>query len=395
MESALSGALSEVRSVKGDEGTGHFRKEYLETDVSAPLLVIFSGHFPEATDLGYEVPFEFKRFIGRHPLQVHNLFIRDVSMSWYLNGVDGLGDSVDEVVDFITGERKRLSASKLFCLGSSMGGYAALLFGHLLQADCVLAFGPQVYLDQATRRKLKVPGYRYESSLMRVETLAKSKGIEKYLQLTNLLPLNIAQVNIHLGQNESGDINQARGFNDQPNIKFVVWPGGNHMVVKALRDEGKLSEILKKHFAPDNVEERSDNVEALRTQGNEFVKKGNFAEAVEAYNKALEAGAGPSHHLLLGNRSLALLKLGRAEDAWYDADAAVRVDPTYAKGYYRRALSEVERGFVASALESLAEARRVDPADKALRTLEADLQKQMRAKPGGPPAQAVFPNYCA
>lgn len=373
---------------------GNVRRCYLDAAAGAEaLLVIFSGHFPEAVELGYDVPFEFKRFLGRHPLRVHALFIRDPSMSWYLKGVDGLGDSVTEVADFIAREREQLGAKRLFTLGSSMGGYAALLFGHLLKADVALAFGPQVYLDQATRRELKVPGYSYESSLVHVEQMARSKGIDKYLKLTNLLPLSIGKAHIHLGQNESGDINQARGFNDQPNIQFVVWPGGNHMVVKALRDEGKLQSILQRHFAPEG--EASADIEGLRAEGNELVKAGKYAEAAEAYTKALQAGGGPSHHLVLANRSLCLLKLGRPEDAWYDADAAVRMEPTYAKGFYRRALSEAERGFLASALKSLEEARKLDPADKALRSLAADLEKKAAAAPGGPPPEAVFPGYCA
>lgn len=402
--SVLKGALSAVRTdaggppasedADGAAGAGNARRCYLEPAAGAEaLLVVFSGHFPEAVELGYDVPFEFKRFLGRHPLRVHTLFLRDASMSWYLAGVDGLGDSVQEVADFIAHEREQLGAARLFTLGSSMGGYAALLFGHLLNADVALAFGPQVYLDQATRRELKVPGYRYESCLMKVEQMARSKGIDKYLKLTNLLPLSIGKAHIHLGQNETGDINQARGFNDQPNIKFVVWPGGNHMVVKALRDEGKLLQILQRNFAPEG--EAGADPEGLRAEGNELVKAGKYAEAAEAYTKALQAGGGPSHHLVLANRSLCLLKLGRPEDAWYDADAAVRMEPTYAKGFYRRALCEAERGFLASALKSVEEARALDPADKALRTLGADLQRKAAAKPGGPPPEAVFPSYCA
>jgi acyl carrier protein len=38
-------------------------------------------------------------------------------------------------------------ADELYCLGTSMGGYAAMLFGHYLKADIVHAFGAQTVID--------------------------------------------------------------------------------------------------------------------------------------------------------------------------------------------------------------------------------------------------------
>lgn len=392
-----------------EHAAGHCRRCYLSPPTRAEaLLVVFSGHFPDASAKGYEVPFEFQRFLSRHPLGVNVLLLRDPSMSWYLQGIESLGHSVEALAEFVRAEQRQLQCCKLYTLGSSMGGYAALLFGHLLQADVALAFGPQIYLDEAKRREVGVIPYEYEPRLKEVEAMCRERGLGKYIRLTNLLPLAIGKVHIHLGQNESSDINQAMGLNDQPNVKFTVWPGGNHMVVKALRDEGKLLPVLRRLFAPPGIGPEAESltsnakeVEVLRMRGNELVKAGNWSQAADLYTEALQAGPSAAlHHQLLANRSLCLLRLGQPVEAWHDADAALRLEPKYTKALYRRAQCEVDRGLLASAARSVAEALLLEPKDPALRVLEADLARRGAGGPGGaalpagPPAEAPFAGYC-
>lgn len=380
--------------------TRSVRRCYLDpVSRSDVLLVVFSGHFPDAKQRGYDPPFEFMRFLGRHPLGVHTLFVRDMNQFWYLSGVEGVGDTVGEIAAFLQDEKEILGAQSLCVLGSSMGGYAALLFGHLLKADVALAFGPQIYLDRATRKSLEVDYYSYESTLAQVESAARTRGVERYLKITNLLPLDIGKVNIHIGQNEAGDINQAKGLNDQHNVKFVLWPGGNHMVVKALRDEGKLLPLLRKHFCVERdlssepVVETLD-AESLRSAGNKLVQAGEYEKAIDTYSAALQACDGSSHHLILGNRALCMLKLKRFEEGWHDADAAVCLDPKNVKALYRRAQCEVGRDYIASAQVTVQKARKLDPDDKALRALEVDIKRRLEANPVGPRADSIFAGYC-
>jgi hypothetical protein len=72
------------------------------------------------------------------------LLIKDDKMSWYLCGLDGISKDVGETVEFIhkyTDKYKRL----LF-FGSSMGGFASILYGSLINHPnkVINAFGPQV-----------------------------------------------------------------------------------------------------------------------------------------------------------------------------------------------------------------------------------------------------------
>lgn len=72
------------------------------------------------------------------------IYIRDIYKSWYVTGVNQNIDSIDKLVDFIAKESNGL---KLVCVGSSSGGYLAVLLGCLLHADHVLCFSAQMELN--------------------------------------------------------------------------------------------------------------------------------------------------------------------------------------------------------------------------------------------------------
>jgi hypothetical protein len=75
------------------------------------------------------------------------LLIKDVKMAWYLCGVDGISSDVSETVEFIHQYTNKYK--KLLFFGSSMGGYAALLYGSLVSHGdkTINSFGPQVNIS--------------------------------------------------------------------------------------------------------------------------------------------------------------------------------------------------------------------------------------------------------
>lgn len=72
------------------------------------------------------------------------IYIRDIYKSWYVTGVNQDIDSIDKLVEFI---KKESNGLKLVCIGSSSGGYLAVLLGCLLHADHVLCFSAQMELN--------------------------------------------------------------------------------------------------------------------------------------------------------------------------------------------------------------------------------------------------------
>lgn len=87
-------------------------------------------------------PFEFRGLLGRSDCAV--LLLRDPDTSWYHllrdfpGGPSAIGDAIAECA---RGFRR------IVCVGYSMGGYAALLFGRLIGADTIIALAPQTNLS--------------------------------------------------------------------------------------------------------------------------------------------------------------------------------------------------------------------------------------------------------
>lgn len=91
----------------------------------------------------------------------------------------------------------------------------------------------------------------------------------------------------------------------------------------------------------------------LRTKGNEAFRHKDLEQAVSLYAEAVERA--PEDHLLLSNRAHVLHTLGRAEEALADADAAVKCQPEWAKGHFRRAMALNSLGRYEEAFISLLE----------------------------------------
>ena len=77
-----------------------------------------------------------------------------------------------------------------------------------------------------------------------------------------------------------------------------------------------------------------DEAEKAKEEGNKAFSKGDFALAAENFTLAINLD--PNNHVYHANRSAALLKMGKLEDALEDADRTIKLKPLYAKGHYRK-----------------------------------------------------------
>jgi hypothetical protein len=125
--------------------------EILDCDPNSKLCAIyFSSHaiyFPN-TDEAFEEMlvkpnrFEWKRNILKKARKC--IFIRDVQKQWYLEGINSSLNSIEKLLEFLKHETAGL---EVICIGNSAGGYAATLFGCLLNAKYIFNFCGQFYLD--------------------------------------------------------------------------------------------------------------------------------------------------------------------------------------------------------------------------------------------------------
>jgi hypothetical protein len=100
-----------------------------------------------------------------------------------------------------------------------------------------------------------------------------------------------------------------------------------------------------------------------KEQGNRLYKEGRYAAAVDAYTAAIEMGSGnePDLHITYSNRCACNMKLDKFGSALDDAQACVRLKPTWAKGHSRLGSCLVKLGRAAEAIPHLECALDLDP----------------------------------
>lgn len=125
------------------------------------------------------------------------------------------------------------------------------------------------------------------------------------------------------------------------------------------------------------------SADELKEEGNKCVKAGNFTEAILHYTHAIKLSPDA---ILFSNRSLAFLKLQQYYYANEDADRAIAMNPTWAKGYYRKAEVHMSVGQYDTALLSYGKALQLQPQDmgiiqaarKAADLSNQDIEKEKR-----------------
>jgi len=107
--------------------------------------------------------------------------------------------------------------------------------------------------------------------------------------------------------------------------------------------------------------------------GNEAVKKGDHAAAMEAYSKGLQVE--PDHAILLSNRALSLLKLGKLEEAAADAQRCTVLRPDFMKGFLRGAMALRQLGRPKEAFDLLCKS----PKNEEIEKFAAELKPEVEA----------------
>ncbi|GLC48652.1 hypothetical protein PLESTB_000121700 [Pleodorina starrii] len=137
-------------------------------------------------------------------------------------------------------------------------------------------------------------------------------------------------------------------------------------------------------------------VDAWRARGNDLFKAGEYDSAYECYSRSVEMQPTCLGH---ANRAMALLKLGRWQEAVDDCTAALRLDPSYVKAYQRRAAAHRQLGASLESARDWEAALRLEPdnrataadRDAALAALLAEQKLQPPSRRAAVPVQWVLP----
>lgn len=151
------------------------------------------------------------------------LLVRDPADNWYNTGLPGAGDTVEEIAAAIEAELAAMGVRRAITLGSSMGAYAAILFGCLIGAERVVAQSPQTLLD---------PGLPHWTP---------PAGVE--LQAADLRPIirnaPRTRIDVVIGLDELMDVFHAQRITSAPSVRVLGVPESGHAFPKKLHERNE------------------------------------------------------------------------------------------------------------------------------------------------------------
>ena len=175
--------------------------------------------------------YEFKNFLISN-FKCHFIFIRDLNQRWYLD------DYIENSVNNIKTNINKINYSKIITIGVSMGGYASILFGTLLNVNYILAFCPQTFINFENRKKYN--DTRWENIINKIY----SKNINKnYYDLSLLDFSKNTNIKIFYGKLDKLDKIHSLYLNNKNNI-IIKECEGDHSFIKILKVNNKLYDII-------------------------------------------------------------------------------------------------------------------------------------------------------
>lgn len=216
---------------------------WFEDNDSDILLVPFAG-------MGWKqsIPtFIFYNFLKSYT-NIDKLFIRDINCRYYITGLKNTTGDLEDTIEILRKKISHKKYKKVVAIGCSAGGFAAILFGQLLQFDKVIAFSPQTVIDD---KKDSLIGdiYNAPKTCQWLRSLFTENAFyHKCLDLRNFAPFK-TPIDIHYSVNGNKGIDKKHAlYLEGDSCKIFEHPGNDHMIALTLRNKGELKEIIDKEI---------------------------------------------------------------------------------------------------------------------------------------------------
>lgn len=212
----------------------------LEENNSNKLLVTFGG-----IKQGMGMPvYEF--YNSLKDLKCDKLYLKDLEQVWYHKGINHDVNSILKLKEFLSDLINRKQYENVVFIGNSMGGYGAILFGVLLNVNSVIAFSPQTFIGRAMRFWNK--DHRWANEISKTYTINRKQKSFYNIKLLLKRVTYSTQIDVYYSTNDKLDKIHAEKLKGQTNINLFPYDKGNHNLIKHLRDEDNLFNIIFKRI---------------------------------------------------------------------------------------------------------------------------------------------------
>ncbi|SHE88416.1 Uncharacterised protein family (UPF0227) [Psychroflexus salarius] len=198
------------------------------------IVITFGG-----IKMGIGMPrFEFKNILIKY--NCDQAFIIDPNQSWYQDGINSKPnfESLKSEIENIIRDYK-----KVIFIGNSMGGFAAIMFGALLNVDRVISFSPQTFISRY--RRAYYGDKRWSDQINSIVS-------KNYLNLKRLLlktkSKNSTIYSIYYSTTDKLDKIHSERLSKLKSCNLYSYSFGGHNLVKSLKDKGILTEILNENL---------------------------------------------------------------------------------------------------------------------------------------------------
>ena len=206
---------------------------------SDTLWVLFGGI---QGGLGVKI-LEFGNITKNSPIK--KMFVRDLNTMFFYKGIYE-EDAVNNILDmkrYLSQKLIESGAKKIAFIGNSAGGYASLLFGKLLNVDEIHAFSPLSFLDRQNR--ILHNDNTLPEIFDRLNNEIESNLFFDLVDVFNTYKTKTeGNYNIYYDQNSRIDKIHAERMGIFKEIILHPFSEGGHLVIKELKKNGILTEIL-------------------------------------------------------------------------------------------------------------------------------------------------------
>ena len=200
---------------------------------SDTLLICFTGGGRELM----MPPFDF--LLSIQGLAAKRMLLRDSDRAFYHHGVEGYSHDIETTRAFLDREISRAGARRVVMLGTSMGGYAALLYGLLCRVDMVHAFAPITALAP------EMCGYDAPGRTAWRDVFPTLD--RQYFDLAALHreATTVPYCHLYAGSGNVFDVQEAERLRDCRNVRLNYLPTDEHNIARYMQRRGELASILK------------------------------------------------------------------------------------------------------------------------------------------------------